>query len=57
MPLLFSYGTLQDDAVQLRTFERLLTGEPDELRGQDPQERFTSCNQDRLVRADPPTPR
>lgn len=40
MPLLFSYGTLQDDAVQLRTFERLLTGEPDELRGQDPPRAF-----------------
>jgi len=33
MPLLFSYGTLQDEAVQLSTFGRLLNGEPDELTG------------------------
>ena len=33
MPLLFSYGTLQRDAVQLATFGRLLRGEPDELVG------------------------
>src|SRR5436190_17845924 len=33
MPLLFSYGTLQDPAVQLSTFGRLLKGEPDELVG------------------------
>lgn len=31
MPLLFSYGTLQQEAVQLSTFGRLLKGEPDEL--------------------------
>lgn len=31
MPLLFSYGTLQQDEVQLSTFGRLLQGEPDEL--------------------------
>lgn len=33
MPLLFSYGTLQQQAVQLSTFGRLLRGEPDELVG------------------------
>jgi len=31
MPLLFSYGTLQQDDVQLSTFGRLLAGHPDEL--------------------------
>jgi len=33
MPLLFSYGTLQQHAVQLSTFGRLLRGQPDELVG------------------------
>ncbi len=33
MPLLFSYGTLQNDDVQLSTFGRRLAGEPDELVG------------------------
>ena len=33
MPLLFSYGTLQQEAVQLATFGRLLRGQPDELVG------------------------
>jgi gamma-glutamylcyclotransferase (GGCT)/AIG2-like uncharacterized protein YtfP len=33
MPLLFSYGTLQDEAVQLATFGRLLRGEREELPG------------------------
>src|SRR5262245_59333641 len=33
MPLLFSYGTLQLEAVQLANFGRLLEGEPDELVG------------------------
>jgi gamma-glutamylcyclotransferase (GGCT)/AIG2-like uncharacterized protein YtfP len=31
MPLLFSYGTLQQDKVQLTTFGRLLSGQRDEL--------------------------
>ena len=31
MPLLFSYGTLQEDDVQMATFGRLLTGDRDEL--------------------------
>ena len=31
MPLLFSYGTLQDEAVQQSTFGRLLRGDRDEL--------------------------
>lgn len=33
MPLLFSYGTLQQEAVQLSTFGRRLQGEADELVG------------------------
>lgn len=33
MPLLFSYGTLQQDNVQQSTFGRLLTGHADELLG------------------------
>jgi gamma-glutamylcyclotransferase (GGCT)/AIG2-like uncharacterized protein YtfP len=33
MPLLFSYGTLQQDTVQMSTFGRLLQGQPDELVG------------------------
>ena len=33
MPLLFSYGTLQQEEVQLSTFGRLLQGERDELPG------------------------
>ena len=33
MPKLFSYGTLQQANVQLETFGRLLTGEPDALPG------------------------
>jgi gamma-glutamylcyclotransferase (GGCT)/AIG2-like uncharacterized protein YtfP len=50
MPLIFSYGTLQEDAVQLSTFGRLLQGQRDELPGfesswvriQDPQEAAAS---------------
>jgi hypothetical protein len=33
MPLVFSYGTLQEAGVQLSTFGRLLQGWPDELPG------------------------
>ena len=33
MPLLFSYGTLQLEAVQMATFGRQLTGTSDALRG------------------------
>lgn len=33
MPLLFSYGTLQQESVQLSTFGRLLLGSKDELPG------------------------
>jgi hypothetical protein len=36
MPLLFSYGTLQQEDVQLSTFGRLLHGQPDELPGFEP---------------------
>ena len=44
MPLLFSYGTLQQDDVQLATFGRLLQGERDELPAFEPS----------LVRIDDP---
>ena len=33
MPYLFSYGTLQQDGVQLSTFGKRLTGSPDHLTG------------------------
>jgi hypothetical protein len=33
MPLLFSYGTLQRESVQVSTFGRALQGQPDELIG------------------------
>ena len=33
MPLIFSYGTLQQEDVQLATFGRLLHGQKDELLG------------------------
>ncbi len=33
MPFLFSYGTLQQEAVQVSTFGRRLDGHPDELVG------------------------
>jgi len=33
MPLIFSYGTLQEENVQASTFGRLLNGEKDELPG------------------------
>jgi len=36
MPLLFSYGTLQDPEVQQATFGRTLRGEPDALPGFEP---------------------
>jgi gamma-glutamylcyclotransferase (GGCT)/AIG2-like uncharacterized protein YtfP len=36
MPLLFSYGTLQQEDVQLATFGRRLNGQRDELRGFEP---------------------
>jgi hypothetical protein len=36
MPLLFSYGTLQQENVQLSTFGRLLQGQRDELPGFEP---------------------
>jgi hypothetical protein len=36
MPLLFSYGTLQHDDVQLKTFGRKLSGEKDLLNGYEP---------------------
>jgi hypothetical protein len=36
MPLIFSYGTLQQEDVQVSTFGRLLAGERDELPGFEP---------------------
>lgn len=36
MPLLFSYGTLQQASVQFSTFGRLLKGQRDELPGFEP---------------------
>ena len=36
MPLLFSYGTLQDEAVQLSTYGRRLDGRRDEIVGFEP---------------------
>ena len=36
MPLLFSYGSLQREHVQLSTFGRLLQGQRDELPGFEP---------------------
>ena len=36
MPFVFSYGTLQDERVQLATFGRLLEGQRDELPGFEP---------------------
>jgi len=36
MPLVFSYGTLQQEDVQVSTFGRLLRGEADELVGFEP---------------------
>ena len=33
LPFLFSYGTLQQETVQMSTFGRLLQGQPDELVG------------------------
>jgi gamma-glutamylcyclotransferase (GGCT)/AIG2-like uncharacterized protein YtfP len=36
MPLLFSYGTLQQEEVQLSTFGRKLAGEKDLITGYEP---------------------
>jgi gamma-glutamylcyclotransferase (GGCT)/AIG2-like uncharacterized protein YtfP len=36
MPRLFSYGTLQQEEVQISTFGRKLEGEPDLLNGYEP---------------------
>ena len=57
MPLLFSYGTLQQDAVQISTFGRLLRGQPDELIGfeqtllriEDPQFVATSGKAEHVI--------
>ena len=38
MPLVFSYGTLQEERVQLSTFGRLLKGQADELVGFEPSQ-------------------
>jgi gamma-glutamylcyclotransferase (GGCT)/AIG2-like uncharacterized protein YtfP len=44
MPLLFSYGTLQDPELQLRTVGRLLGGDRDELVGYEPSVRPPHAN-------------
>lgn len=57
MPLLFSYGTLQQEAVQLSTFGRRLRGKPDQLVGfeqsvlriEDPQFVATSGKADHAI--------
>lgn len=57
MPLLFSYGMLQQPDVQLSTFGRLLEGEPDTLVGferssitiEDPQFVATSGKADHAI--------
>lgn len=57
MPLLFSYGMLQQPDVQLSTFGRLLGGEPDALVGfertsiriEDPQFVATSGKADHAI--------
>jgi len=57
MPLLFSYGTLQQEDVQLSTFGRRLEGQPDELVGfelgllrvEDPEFVATSGKADHAV--------
>jgi gamma-glutamylcyclotransferase (GGCT)/AIG2-like uncharacterized protein YtfP len=57
VPLLFSYGTLQQDNVQLATFGRLLRGHPDALVGfeqsairiEDPQTVALSGKSDHLI--------
>jgi len=57
MPLLFSYGTLQQEAVQMSTFGRLLQGHRDELVGfeqsllriEDPQFVATSGKADHAI--------
>ena len=57
MPLLFSYGTLQQENVQLSTFGRLLQGQRDELLGfeqslvriEDPQVVATSGKADHTI--------
>ena len=38
MPWLFSYGSLQEESVQLSTFGRRLNGEPDALVGFEPSQ-------------------
>jgi gamma-glutamylcyclotransferase (GGCT)/AIG2-like uncharacterized protein YtfP len=56
MPLLFSYGTLQQEDVQLATFGRRLQGESDELpgfertrAGEYENARFTGRREDRVT--------
>ena len=49
MPLLFSYGTLQQEGVQLATFHRRLTGYPDELIGYERS--FVRIDEEEVVAA------
>ena len=47
MPLLFSYGTLQQESVQLSTFGRMLQGQRDELPGFEPS--FVKIDEPQVV--------
>ena len=47
MPLVFSYGTLQQEDVQLATFGRLLHGQKDELLGFE--QSFVKIEEPRVV--------
>jgi hypothetical protein len=45
VPLVFSYGTLQDEHVQQSTFGRLLQGQRDELLGCEPDAELAAADQ------------
>ena len=47
MPLLFSYGTLQQESVQRSTFGRMLQGQRDELPGFEPS--FVKIDEPQVV--------
>jgi gamma-glutamylcyclotransferase (GGCT)/AIG2-like uncharacterized protein YtfP len=49
MPLIFAYGTLQEDHVQLSTFGRLLQGRRDRLPGYEPS--LAAIDDPRVVKA------
>jgi hypothetical protein len=52
MPLLFSYGTLQQEEVQVAIFERKLRGDQDELVGYEQAPLIIELTQAELLRAD-----